>query len=81
VTDEVSARDLRNHTREVLRRIERGESLQITLNRRPIAELRPPARPFWIPGSKMAEVLRAAPADAGLLEDLAPLREPVVERP
>lgn len=76
----MSARDLRNHTRDVLRRVERGESLQVTVNRRPIAELRPlPVRPAWVSGSEMEEVLRNAPADAALLEDLAPLREPVVE--
>lgn len=80
VKDEVSARDLRNHTRDVLRRVERGESLQITVNRRPVAQLRPlPVRPAWVSGAEMEEVLRAASADPGLLEDLAPLREPIVE--
>lgn len=80
VSDEVSARDLRNHTRDVLGRVERGESLRVTVNRRPVAELRPlPVRPAWISGSTMEEVLRAAPADRFLLEDLAPLREPVVK--
>lgn len=80
VSDEVSARDLRNHTRDVLRRVERGESVRVTVNRRAVAELRPlPVRPAWVSGAEMAEVLRSAPADRGLLEDLAPLREPVVE--
>lgn len=82
VSDEVSARDLRNHTREVLRRIERGESLEITVNRRPVAQLRPlPTRPPWVSGAEMEEVLRSAPADPALLEDLAPFRDAVVEPP
>jgi prevent-host-death family protein len=80
VQDDVSARDLRNHTRDVLRRVERGESLRVTVNRRPVAELRPiPPRPAWIAGSDMEEVIQAASADPALLEDLAPLRTPVVE--
>lgn len=80
VSTEVSARDLRNHTRDVLRRVERGESLRVTVNRRPVAELRPlPPRPAWISGTDMEEVIRTAPADAALLDDLAALRTPVVE--
>ncbi|MBA3421470.1 MAG: type II toxin-antitoxin system prevent-host-death family antitoxin [Thermoleophilaceae bacterium] len=78
--DEVPARDLRNHTGEVLRRVEGGAHVRITVNRRPVAELRPAAtRSGWVSGAVMEEVLRAAPADARLLEDLAPLREQTVE--
>lgn len=77
---EVTARDLRNHTRDVLRRVERGESLRVTVNRRAVAELRPiPPRPTWIAGSDMEEVIETAPADRALLDDLAALRTPVVE--
>jgi prevent-host-death family protein len=77
---EVSARDLRNHTRDVLRRAERGEPVQITVNRKPVAELRPiDDRSVWVAGATMEQVIAAAPADAGLLDDLRPLREQVVE--
>lgn len=80
MADEVSARDLRNHTREVLRRVERGERLTITSNRRPVAELRSPAqRSAWVSGAVMEEVLGAARADAALLNDLAALRGAQVE--
>jgi prevent-host-death family protein len=76
----VSARDLRNHTRDVLRRVESGEPIEITVNRRPVAELRPmTARPTWISGAAMEEVLTSSRADASLLEDLRPLREQTVE--
>jgi prevent-host-death family protein len=77
---EVSARDLRNHTRDVLRRAERGEPVRITVNRKPVAELRPiDDRPSWVAGTAMQQAIASAPADPGLLDDLRPLREQVVE--
>jgi hypothetical protein len=52
----------------------------VTVNRRPVAELRPlPPRPAWVPGSELEEVVRSSPADPALLEDLEPLRTPAVE--
>jgi prevent-host-death family protein len=77
---EVSARDLRNHTREVLRRAEQGEPVRITVNRKPVAELRAiDDRPVWVSGATMEQVIASAPADAGLLDDLRPLRDQLVE--
>jgi prevent-host-death family protein len=77
---EVSARDLRNHTREVLERVERGESIEITVNRRPVAELSPARRkPQWVPWRVMEEIIRERGADPGLLEDIAFIREQRVE--
>ncbi|HTA04988.1 MAG TPA: type II toxin-antitoxin system prevent-host-death family antitoxin [Solirubrobacteraceae bacterium] len=77
--DDVSARDLRNHTAEVLRRAESGERMQVTVSRRPVAQLGPLQRATWVSGTAMERVLREAPADAGLLDDLAALREQTVE--
>jgi len=77
----VSSRDLRNHTAEVLRRVEAGERLRISVNRRPVAELIPLARPMWATGPAIERVLRETPADGKLLRDLAPIRKQVVERP
>jgi prevent-host-death family protein len=76
---EVSARDLRNHTAAVLRRVEAGERLCVTVSRRPVAQLGPIERTAWISGAAMERVLREAPADSGLLDDLAPLREQTIE--
>jgi prevent-host-death family protein len=76
---DVSARDLRNHTAEVLRRAEAGERLRVTVSRRPVAQLGPLERATWASGAAMARVLREVPADAGLLNDLAPLREQLVD--
>ncbi|MGH2922742.1 MAG: type II toxin-antitoxin system Phd/YefM family antitoxin [Solirubrobacterales bacterium] len=79
---EVSARDLRNHTRDVLDRVQRGESIEITVNRRPVAELRPARRkPHWIPWREMDEIIREHGADPGLLDDIAFMREQRVEFP
>jgi prevent-host-death family protein len=76
---DVSARDLRNHTSVVLRRAEAGERLRVTVSRRPVAQLGPLDRASWASGPAMERVLRDAPADAGLLADLAPMREQTVE--
>ena len=68
--DDVSVRDLRNRTAEVLRRVEAGERLRITVDRRPVAELAPlPVRTTWVPKQRAIEAL--TPADAGLRDDLA----------
>jgi prevent-host-death family protein len=70
VSDEVSVRELRNHTADVLRRVEAGERLRVTVDRRPVAELVPlPARATWVSRQRALESL--IPADAGLAAELA----------
>ena len=76
---DVSSRDLRNRTADVLRRVEAGERLRVSVNRRPVAELVPLSRPLWVPGQSMERVLHDARADAELMHDLAVVREQVVE--
>lgn len=76
---DVSARDLRNHTAQVLRRVEAGERVRVSVNRRPVAELVPLTRPVWSTGPAMERVVREASADAGLMRDLAALRQQTVE--
>jgi prevent-host-death family protein len=69
VADHVSVRELRNHTAEVLRRVESGERLRVTVDRRPVAELAPlPARDAWVARERVLGAL--VQADAGLREDL-----------
>jgi prevent-host-death family protein len=77
---DVPARDLRNHTAAVLRRAEAGEHLRVTVSRRPVAQLGPLERAVWASGPAMERLLREAPADAGLLADLAGLRGQVIEQ-
>ena len=70
MTDEVSVRQLRNHTAEVLRRVESGERLRVTVDRRPVAELRPlPSRTSWVPRQRVVDAL--SQADPGLRGELA----------
>jgi prevent-host-death family protein len=65
----VSVRDLRNHTADVLRRVEDGERIQVTVDRRPVAELVPlPRRTTWVPRERLAA--RFVQADPGLRRDL-----------
>ena len=78
---DVSARDLRNQTAAVLRRVEAGERVRVNVNRRPVAELVPLGRPEWVSGPAFAHILAEAPADPGLLDDLAPVRGQRVEAP
>ncbi len=70
-SDEVAVRDLRNHTTSVLRRVERGERLRVTVNGRPVAEIGPLARRREaVPWPEASQVLETCRADAGLLDDL-----------
>jgi prevent-host-death family protein len=70
VSDDVSVRELRNHTAAVLRRVEAGERLRVTVDRRPVAELVPlPSRATWVTRQRVLEGLTQA--DAGLREELA----------
>jgi prevent-host-death family protein len=70
VSDDVSVRELRNHTAAVLRRVEAGERLRVTVDRRPVAELVPlPSRATWVPRQRVLEGLTQT--DAGLREELA----------
>jgi prevent-host-death family protein len=78
---DVSSRDLRNHTADLLRRVEAGERLRINVSRRPVAELVPLGRPQWTDGAAIERVLREARADRRLLNDLAVIREQTVEEP
>ena len=69
VSNDVSVRELRNHTAEVLRRVEAGERLRVTVDRRPVAELAPlPTREVWVPRERAVSAL--IQADAGLRDDL-----------
>ena len=70
MSGEVSVRELRNHTADVLRRVESGERLRVTVDRRPVAELVPlPLRATWVPRQRVVDTL--VQADAGLRAQLA----------
>lgn len=72
----VSIRELRNSTSAVISELEAGERLTLTVNRRPVADIVPHAenRDPWVPASELRRIVREAPADAALLDDLAEVR-------
>jgi prevent-host-death family protein len=72
---EVAARELRNRTADLLRRVGRGERVTITSRGRPVASLVPveTGRRRWIGRDELAARLATTQADPGLREDLARL--------
>jgi prevent-host-death family protein len=69
---EVATRELRNDTAGVLRRVEAGETVTITVRGKPVADLVPhqPAGPRWMPREEFLELLKTHSADPGLRDDL-----------
>lgn len=71
---DIPARELRNDVSAVLRRVEAGERLRVTVSGRPVAELVPlPKRPRSIPWEVFTQGSDRWRADPGLASDLADL--------
>jgi prevent-host-death family protein len=70
---QVPTRELRNHTAGLLRRVEAGEHIVVTVRGRPVAELVPvtTSRRQWMPRAELLEILRRTQADSQLRYDLA----------
>ncbi len=70
--DQIAARELRNDVSAVLRRVEAGEELTITVSGRPTARLVPiQRRPASIPWGVFAEAMTRVAADPALADELA----------
>lgn len=69
---EIAARELRNSTADVLRRVESGEQVTITSRGRPVAELIPVRSVHRTPISRavLIQRLERTQADPGLRADL-----------
>lgn len=52
----IPQKELRNHVGAVLRRVEAGESLTVTVSGRPVATLSPVRRLSWVEGSALRRV-------------------------
>ena len=78
---EISVRELRNHTAEVVAAVRSGERLSLTVNRLPVADIVPhePQRSPWLPSHTLRSIIEEAGADRGLLADLAEVRAALVE--
>jgi prevent-host-death family protein len=65
----ISVRELRNAVSDVLRRVEGGERMTVTVGRRPVAELVPLRRRRAVPVAVALAVTSRHAADRGLLDD------------
>lgn len=70
-----SARDLRNHTADVLQRASSGETVTITVHGAPVAELRPlgSTLPLYFNRADLLARLSTTQADPALRTELAAL--------
>jgi prevent-host-death family protein len=78
---EISVRDLRNHTADVVAAVRSGERLSLTVNRLPVADIVPHKREQspWVPSQNLRSIVEEAGADAELLSDLADVRGSLVD--
>jgi prevent-host-death family protein len=81
MTREISVRQLRNHTADVVAAVRSGERLALTVNRTPVADIVPHAvtRSPWVPSSTLRQIVEETGADSGLLEDLADVRGSLID--
>ncbi len=71
MSTEIPSRELRNNTAAVLRRVEAGEELVVTVHGRAVASLQPvDRRPRRRSGATLAQRLLTRQADPGLRRDL-----------
>jgi prevent-host-death family protein len=71
---DVASRELRNDTRGLLRRVEAGEEVFITVDGRRVAVLQPVgSRPRWLARAEFMARLSGRQADPSLAEDLREL--------
>jgi prevent-host-death family protein len=70
VSDSVSVRELRNSVSSVLRRVEAGERVTVTVDRRPVAELVPLRRRRAVPIAEARSAASRHSADPGLLTEI-----------
>ncbi|HUY29094.1 MAG TPA: type II toxin-antitoxin system prevent-host-death family antitoxin [Candidatus Binataceae bacterium] len=67
----IPQRELRNRVSGVLRRVEAGESLRITVDGRPVADLVPiTAARTWVPKDRVLQLLARAALDRKFTSDI-----------
>lgn len=80
---EVSIEELRNDTAGVIRAVARGERITLTQHGAPVADVvaHGERRSPWVPAAELRRIRSGAPADAGLLADLAAIRDDRISEP
>jgi prevent-host-death family protein len=78
---EISVRELRNHTADVVAAVRAGETVSLTVNRMPVADIvaHRHERSPWVPSSTLRAIVEEAGADQGLLVDLADVRGDLID--
>jgi len=78
---EISVRELRNHTAQVVAAVRAGERLSLTVNRMPVADIVPHAETHspWVSSRTLRQIVEETGADAGILGDLADVRGSLVD--
>jgi prevent-host-death family protein len=78
---QISVRQLRNRTAEVVAAVRAGERLSLTVNREPVADIVPhrATRSPWVPSATLRRIVAEAGADARLLDDLADVRTALID--
>jgi prevent-host-death family protein len=68
----IPARELRNQTAEILRRVEAGEEIEVLKDNRPVAKLIPLSRRRqWLPATEIGyELARLGPDTTGVADEL-----------
>ncbi len=74
----IPQKELRNQVSEVLRRVEAGETMIVTVAGREVAELTPAHRRRWVSGEALSNVWRG-PTPVGLGKDLESLPATLVD--
>jgi prevent-host-death family protein len=72
MTSYVASRELRNDTAGVLKRVQQGDEVIITVRGEPVAEIIPirKGRRHWMSRDELIDLLDHAQADPGLRDDL-----------
>jgi prevent-host-death family protein len=67
----IPQRELRNDIARVLREVEAGETIEVTIDGRPVARLIPiEGRRTFVPREQIEKLLREAPLDPGFRRDI-----------
>lgn len=77
----VSVRELRNQTADVVEAVRAGESVTLTVSGHPVADIVPhfANRSPWVQASELRRIRVEAASDAGLLGDLAEVRASLID--
>jgi len=68
---EIGVRELRNQTADVIERVRSGESVTLTVNRRPVADIVPHSRrPQAMPAAEVLAIRESHGADPALFATL-----------